>query len=377
MTSLNDAKNLIAKAQNICLLPSKNIQGDILAATLALFYSLEKINKNVNTTTLKKIPEQFQFLNNNRLLPAKNLTISVDTSQKEIQDIKYEKNDKNLKIHLTCAKGALQEKDILMEAQYEDNNGLNPVELLITLGVKSLEDLNLSDKEIQSLSETPILNIDNQPSNENFGEVNLINLCSSLCEIVVEVIKSTDEALLDENIATQLLSGIIWSSQNFKNPNVRSKTFETASYLIEKKADHTKIIQRFYKTKPISRVKLLGRVLEKIIFNKEKELYQILLSRNDFQNSETSSKDLGFVIEELRANFWIPSAPCPNLLILWESHGSKDLTKGIFYSTKLDSIKSILDNFEGISKDNRALFIIREKNIKTAQAKTLSALSDL
>lgn len=378
----NDAKKLIEGYQNIIVLPSEHAQVDSLGAALALSCTLKKMGKNVNLQA-GKIAEKFQFLKYEQPGLSKEFVISIEPSGEKIKEMRYEKDGKELKIYLTCEKGAIKEENIsfaLLEKKLSltssktDGKTANRPELLITLGIKSFEDLEYLNQNTKLLYDTPILNIDNQVSNENFGEVNLINLTSSLSEISTNFIKSIDENIFDENISTPLLAGIIWFSQNFKNPRTRPRAFETASYLIEKGADHQKIIQHFYKTKPISQIKLLGRILEKLIFDETKKLYHLLLTKKDFRETNTTSKDLSFVIKELKFNFEIPRFPWSNLLILWESHGSGKLTKGIFYSSESDFLRRILGNFKGVSQGNKALFIVPESDLELAQRKILSVL---
>ncbi len=195
----------------------------------------------------------------------------------------------------------------------------NSPDLLITMGVKSLEEIgSFFEQNSQLFSQTPVLNIDNHPSNENFGEVNLVDVTSPLAEILTNLIKfmeAEDEAFLDEKIATHLLTGVICASQNFRNAKTRPKTFETSAYLIERGGDHQKIIKHLYKQKSVSQINLLGKILEKLSFNEPRELYSASLTEKDFQDCKSSSRDLSFVVEELKFNFRY----LPNLLILWES----------------------------------------------------------
>ncbi len=378
MNQLNDAKNLIEKSQNICLLPSKNIHGDVLGATLALFNALKKMGKNVDMLA-KEIPTNLQFLNNS----TKNSVISINISEKQAKKIYYEKNERNIKIYLNCEKEPIKKSDIsfarleknyLLEFTNDENKALSQKDIFITIGAKSLEDLPISGQGIELFYKNPVLNIDNQLSNENFGEINLVNLTSSLSETSTEIIKSINETIIDKDIATQLLTGVLYFSQNLKRPKTRPITFEAASYLIEKKADHQKIIQHLYKTNSISKIKLLGRSLEKLNFNKEKNLYQIILDREDFQNSGTTSKDLSFIINELKLNFWIPCFPESNFLILWEEYSPTNNLKGILYSSKTYYFKTILKNFEGTSQGNRVLFSINKNNLRLAQEEILNIL---
>ena len=74
--------------------------------------------------------------------------------------------------------------------------------------------------------------------------------------------------------------------------------------------------------------------------------------------------------EELKFHF----RHLPNLLILWESHASPPLTKGVFYSPDLSLSEKILENFEGASRGNGILFLIRETDLNIAREKVLNIL---
>lgn len=373
MKITNQAIELIKRSKTIVIVPTPNLQGDSLGGSLALFYTLKKIEKDVNIF-LKEIPKKFQFLTSQDCF-----VISIDTQGKEVEQMNYEKNEKDLKVYLTLGQGQIKDCDIRWGHQnspqilQEDREclKLNP-DLLITLGVPNLESLGeIFEKNPKFFYEAPILNIDNQPSNENFGEVNLLDLTSlSLAEILTDLIRSIDQALLDGNIATHLLAGLISASQNFQNPRTRPKTFESASYLIERGADHQKIIQNLYRQKSVAQIKLLGKILEKLEFNEKREIYSSCLKESDFQSSGASSKDLGPVIEELKFNFW----KLPSLLLLWESHASPPIVKGVFYSKRGDLINKILENFEGVNRGEGVLFLVRSGDLDFAKREALKHL---
>ena len=381
MEALNQAKNLIQRAQNILIIPASEPQGDSLGSALALFYTLKELGKNVNLLFTEKIPDKFQFLTNLPLGPAQDFVVTVNTSGKTLSKMHYEKNENDLKIYLTLNKGELEAKDVALlprlttETSLETNGKSfyrNP-DLIIVLGAKSLEDVaEIFDKNPRLFYETTTLNLDNHPLNENFGEVNLIDVSSSLAEISTELIKSLDPAgdYLRGGIATCLLVGVIYASQNFRNPKTRPKTFETSAFLIEKGADHQKIVQHLYKQKDISQIRILGRILEKLNFDEKKDVYLATLAKSDFENCQATSRDLGFVIEELKLNFRY----LPNLLILWESHASPSLIKGVFYSSQFELIEKILRNFEGISRGEGALFLVRDSDLNSAKEKILQIL---
>jgi len=232
------------------------------------------------------------------------------------------------------------------------------------LGVRSAEELTFYG--------TAILNIDNQLSNEDFGDINLIEITNSLAEISMNLIKSMESSqnLINGKVATCLLTGIICASQNFRDSQTRPKTFESSAYLIEKGADHQKIIQYLYKQKSVAQVRILGKILEKLNFDEKKELYCASLTEKDFQECEAHPKDLSYVIEELKFNFRY----LRNLLILWESHASPVLIKGVIYSSKPELVEKILENYQGISKGEGALFLTRDSDLISAKEQILKIL---
>lgn len=383
MDVFSQSKNLILASQNILLAPSANSTGDGLCSALALFFTLKKLGKNVNIA-VEEIPEKFRFLFDLNSQPNKDFIISIDASEKDIAKMRYEKNEKELKIYLTLNRGDLEEKDISFLRPTQANNEPPPVKkqgfseesfhLLISLGAESLEALGeIFFQNSEIFYQTPILNIDNHTNNEGFGQVNLIETTSSVSESVTDLIRSMaseKEGLIDEKIASCLLTGVIWASQNFRNPKTRPKSFEAAAFLIEQGACHQKIVHHLYKQKTLSQIKLLGRVLEKLNFDRQKDLYFASLTKKDFQECQANSKDLGFVLEEMKFNFRY----LPNLLILWENHASPPIIKGVLYSSCFDFLHRILEHFEGISRKEGALFLIREDNLSSAEEKVLKIL---
>ncbi|OGZ24173.1 MAG: hypothetical protein A2896_00955 [Candidatus Nealsonbacteria bacterium RIFCSPLOWO2_01_FULL_43_32] len=355
MDALDQVKNLINESQNVLIAPGMLALGDSLSSALALLFTLRKLGKNANVL-IDKIPENFQFLANLEPFSSKDFVISIDGSEKEIGEMRYEKNEKGLKIYLTLKQGKISQHDVAFSTL-----GQNP-DLVIALGIKSAQEL--------SAYHAPVLNIDNQPSNENFGEVNLIETTKSLAEISLNLIKALGPELIQGNVATCLLTGIICASRNFRNPETKPKTFETSAYLINQGADHQKIIQHLYKQKSIAQIKFLGRILEKLNFDKEKELYDVALTAADFQESNVHPKDLGFTIEELKFNFRY----LPNLLILWESHASPVTIRGVFYSTKPGLVEKILENYEGVSRGEGVLFSTKESDLALVKEKILKIL---
>lgn len=307
MTQLKEAKNLIENSQNIFIFLSKSGQKS-LGAVLSLFYTLKKIGKNVNFY-FPETPKKFQFLTNP---PLKNFTISIGGAGKEISQMGYEKNTDSLKIHLFLSKGEIDEKDISLTKNLAES--LLKPDLLITLGIQKKENLGNYLKEPGLFDSCTILNIDNQISNENFGQVNLIESSFSLADIINELIRELREK--------EIL--------------------------------------------PSSKIQFFNLFLEKVDYLEEKDLSLALLFKKDFEDSKASLRDLGFLLERLKF-----IGKLPKLLILAEGQNS---IFGIFHSETQILNKKILENFKGESKGDGVLFFLQEPSLSLAKEKVIKAL---
>jgi hypothetical protein len=232
MDLFEQAKQLIAEAKNIYILPSEENGSESIASALALFYTLKELSKNVNLI-IQDFPERFQFLvpSLDFISYPRNFVISIPKNLADVSQIYYENNEESLKIHLTLDKGNIKKDNIsfyFSEAKPD---------LIITLGIKDfkvqlLEKLN----SFGFLVDSPILNIDNQQNNKNFGKINIIK-DSSLSEIALDLIKNPHSDLIKKEAATCFLAGIAIYTENFGNSKVKPETFETASLLMKKGVD--------------------------------------------------------------------------------------------------------------------------------------------
>lgn len=238
MDNVEEIKQTIDQAKNIYIIPQQNNESESIVCALALFYTLKELNKNVNLL-IDNLSPKFNFL-----VPSldfvsypRNLVISIPKKSGDISQVYYEKGEETLKIHLTLDKGVIKKEDVsfyFTEAKPD---------LIITLGVQSFKKQLLERLDsFAFLMESPILNIDNKQENEKFGKINLIEE-SSLSEIIINLIKSINESLINKDAATCLLAGLINYSENFTSQKTSYKIFEAAGFLAQKGAAHQRIIE--------------------------------------------------------------------------------------------------------------------------------------
>ncbi len=80
---------------------------------------------------------------------------------------------------------------------------------------------------------TPIINIDHSPSNEHFGQINHVDLnASAIGETCFELVHSINPTLINAEIATASLTGMIAKTRSFRTPHLTPKTLEVAGKLM-------------------------------------------------------------------------------------------------------------------------------------------------
>jgi len=350
--NLKKVKRLITNFSNVQLLPSPELAKDIFPATLALFYSLRKLGKNVNLIS-GDYPEKFDFLikKEELQLSKANFLISIKESSAKLSQIFYEKTDEGLNLYLKTNGGKLKRENI-------DFKPLDSESFLITIGIKSFKKVKdiLNESRIEH-----IINIDKSADNENYGEINLIEPdFASFSEIVFDILESLDKNLFDIDISNSLAAGIIQGTSNFQDVKLNSKTFQKISFLMEKGVDFRKIISNFYKLKNTNSLRLFRRVLNKLKFSKDKNFGWVILSNSDFQESRSFPSDLPFTLEVLVS----PIFPFQNFFCLWENKSSPINIRGVFYSLDKKLTQKISEKFEASEKGNGLLFKISDSDIE-------------
>ena len=237
---IQESKNLITEAKNIYLIPSK--EPEAIALTLALFYTLKELGKNVNLI-IDILPENLKFLSPSLdfISYPKNFVISIPNKVAGISQVYYEKNDDALKIHLTLENGNIKKDNISF--YYSETKP----DLIITLGIKDYaEQLAGTLNSFGFLLDSPILNVDNEQNNKKFGKINLLEN-SSLTEIIFNLIKDLNDGHLKKETADCLLSGIVIYTANFKN-KLTADIFSLSGNLMKNGADLNQITNNIYKT---------------------------------------------------------------------------------------------------------------------------------
>ncbi len=285
----------IKKSQKILVALPEQLSADSLASGIALWLFLNKLKKDVIIASSGQAPENLKFLPDisvvqKQLKSGNSLVVSLDTNEKKLDEVSYQVDEEKntVRIYLKSKAGEFTPENISFSVEKF------PLDLILVLGVKSLEDLGrLYDQSADLFFETPKINIDNKAENEYFGQINMVDItATSVAEILVELLQKYEEQLLDEDIATCLLAGIIEKTGSFQKVHTTPRSFLKASELVALGARQQEVIKHIYKTKSLSLLKLWGRALARMkILESEKVIYSIL-NQSDFEKAQSSQNDL-------------------------------------------------------------------------------------
>ena len=298
----------IKKASQVLITFKKNWTGDAVSSALALFLFLKKLDKKVEI-----VAEKFTFDKLYSFLPAyqeikhslenlRQFIITLDLSNTQISQIKYKRQDSKLNFIISPTQGFFTHDNIT------SSSGGFKYDLIITVDTPDLESLGKTyDNDTEFFYQIPIINIDHNSSNEEFGQINFIELTAvSTSEILFSLFESISRDLIDEEIATCLLTGIIAETKSFKTPNITPHALLSASQLISIGARREEIINQLYRSRSLNVLKLWGRVLARLSSTLDDKIVWSTLNALDFTKTSSGEKDLIDVIDELIVN--IPQA---------------------------------------------------------------------
>src|SRR3989338_5235862 len=312
----------IKKADNILVTFKSAWSGDAVASSLALFLFLKKLGKNVEIAAEKLDSDKlYSFLPGYseikyELANLRKFIISLDITSTKVSQIKYQREENKLNFIISPKNGWFTEDDITT-----DTSGFK-YGLIIAVATPDLESLGrIYDNDTEFFYQTPLINLDHNSTNEGFGQINFIELTAvATAEIIFSLLDSYSRDLIDEDIATCLLAGMISETKSFKTNNVTPQALLTASQLMSMGGRREEIVNHLYRSKSLNILKLWGRVLAKLLSSLDNKLVWSTLSAADFSNTNSSEKDLTDVIDELIIS--VPQAKV--IAIIYESESLAD-----------------------------------------------------
>ena len=373
--TFKNVASLIKKSKNIILMPHAKMDCDGMSASVALHLILNKFGKHSTTVCSDPVPEAFAFLPSSDIFSQemvaketeiKQFHLQVDTNNKKFKNLEYTVENGKVNILLFSEDTPFEESDFTFIGTQ-----LKP-DLIITLDSGDTRQLGkMYEDNIDLFESVPVVNIDHHFSNTQFGNVNLVEHTScSTTELIYSLIPYLEKefensqipktTILDANISTLLLAGMLTDTGSFQHSNTTPEALDIASILIDNGAEHQKIVKQLFKTKSLSTLKIWGRVLTKL---ESDPLYKIVwssVSRNDLEETGSHSDDTNDLIDELMA-----TTPNTELVLLVKEREDNIISTSVRSSSDdVDSVE-FTSIFGGGGHKQAAGFKIRERGGKS------------
>lgn len=137
-----------------------------------------------------------------------------------------------------------------------------------------------------------IVLIDHHPDISLQGDIVMIDpKYSSSCELIY-LFFTHIQARISKDVATALLTGILFDTGNFQHSSVSPQVMDIASRLMKLGAPLTKISNTIFTNKNVSAMKLWGKALEKAKFVPQSGLLVTAVTQYDIDECEATSDDI-------------------------------------------------------------------------------------
>ena len=220
----------IKQAQNILVTVSTNPSVDQLAAAIGLTIALNKLDKHGTAVFSGEPPSTIDFLKPEDTLEKntdslRDFIIALDKTKAD--KLRYKVEDQVVRIFITPYKTSLSEKDL------EFSQGDFNVDVVVALGVTEQQDLDAAiTAHGRILHDATVVSVSTQGQG-SLGTINWVDPgASSLSEMVVGLVDGLDKKLIDGQIATALLTGIVATTDRFRNERTSPKTMSASAALM-------------------------------------------------------------------------------------------------------------------------------------------------
>jgi hypothetical protein len=203
---------------------------DQLSAAIGLTLMLNKMGKHGTAVFSGKVPSTIEFLQPENTLEKntdslRDFIIALDKSKAD--KLRYKVEDSHVKIFITPYRTSISEKDL------DFSQGDFNVEVVVALGVADQKDL---DKAITAhgriLHDATTISVTNGTSSE-LGSIDWDQAdASSLCEMIASLAPDLGNDVLDGQIATALMTGVVAETERFRNAKTSSATMSISAALM-------------------------------------------------------------------------------------------------------------------------------------------------
>lgn len=249
LTPKQQTVELLRQADSILIVTGRDPNIDQVAGAYALQTVLTRLGKRSHTVITDRLPSAIEKLVDvskigTTLDAARDFIVSLNLDRVEVDKLKYDIVDNHLDITITPAAGNFTPE--AASFQY----GAYQFDLVIVLGVHKLIQIDkLLEQNPTLFDGLHLVNFDYHRVNEGYGSVNMVDTAAtSVCEMLISVIESLSQGMIDAEIATALLAGIMSATNRFTTSSTTAKTMTVAAQLMSAGAKQQEVVRELYST---------------------------------------------------------------------------------------------------------------------------------
>lgn len=221
----------LKEAQNVLVTVSANPSVDQLSAAIGFTLLMNKLGKHATAVFSGHVPSTLEFLKPEETLEQntdslRDFIISLDKAKAD--KLRYKVEDEFVKIYITPYRTSLSEADLNF------SQGDFNVDAVVALGVDQREHVDQAILEHgRILHDATVIGVMAGQGQTEVGSINWQDSsASSLCEMLVSISESFQSGLLDGQMATAFLTGIVAETDRFSNEKTSPKVMTMSAQLM-------------------------------------------------------------------------------------------------------------------------------------------------
>jgi nanoRNase/pAp phosphatase (c-di-AMP/oligoRNAs hydrolase) len=232
---LTSLQQQLPPAKDILVIIPQNPTLDKVAAGLALYLSLKKQGKQVIIACPSEMTVAFNRLfavnKIQKQIGNRDLTITFKGQKDKIEKIFSQTQGEDLNLVIEPRTGCTAVSQNQVSFSYSGAQA----DIIFILGATKPEDLGkFYTVEKKIFEQALTVNLDFQGQNSRFAKLNLVSSEFASCSELVVYLMQNLNLPADQDIATNLFSGIKANNSNFLAANVKATTFEAAAWCLRK-----------------------------------------------------------------------------------------------------------------------------------------------
>lgn len=233
----------IRGANNVLITVKNSPSVDELTAAIALTLILNHMNKHATTVFSGRVPSTIEFLQPEMAIESstdslRDFIIALDKSKAD--KLRYKVEDNVVRIFITPYRSSISEEDL------EFSQGDFNVDVVVALGVLNNNEFDqavLSHGRI--LHDATVVAINNQEIPNEVGAVSWQDQqASSISEMIATIADLFGADVVDSQIATALMTGIVSETDRFKNEKTTPQVLSVSSMLMSAGANQQLIAEK-------------------------------------------------------------------------------------------------------------------------------------